>query len=83
MAMGRNKLQLNRVLKNFFIQPGQKGSRCQAREESARVGVLKQYRGAISFEAGIFPAQFKRNYHNRLLGAGWWQMGLFQQAVRT
>jgi len=58
--MGRNELQLNRVLKNSFIQPGQKGSGCQARKESAS----------------------ERNNHNRLLGAGWWQMGLFQQAVR-
>ncbi len=73
-------LQLSRALKYSFTQSGQKGFRYQAREESASEGVLKQYVGAISFEAGIFPARSKRNYHNRLLGAGWWQMGLFQQA---
>jgi len=74
-------LELYRVLKNSFIQPGQKGSRCQAREESASAGVLRQYNGAIPFGAGIIPAQVERNYQNRLHGAGWWQMGLFQQAV--
>jgi len=80
--MGRNELQLNSVLKNSFVQPGQKDSRCQACEESASEGVLRQYGGVIPFGAGIIPAQVERNYHNRLLGAGWWQMGLFQQAVR-
>jgi len=80
--MGRNELQLNRVLKNSFIQPGQKGSRCQAREESPSEGVLRQYGGAIPFGARIIPAQVERNCYNRLLGAGWWQMVLFQQAVR-
>ncbi len=80
--MGRTELQIYRVLKLSFIQPGQKGSRCQAREESVSEGVLRQYGGAIPFGARIIPAQVERNFHNRLLGAGWWQMGLFQQAVR-
>jgi len=49
--MGRNEMQLDRVLKNSFIQPGQKGSRCQAREESASEGVLRQYGGASGSSA--------------------------------
>jgi hypothetical protein len=49
--MVRKELPLNRVLKNSFIQPGQKGSRCQAREESASEGVLKQYGGASGSRA--------------------------------
>ena len=56
--------------KMYCGQPGQKGSRCQAREEFARVGVLEQYVGASDSSATVLIAVYK---------AGYWQTGLFQQ----
>ena len=61
-------------------QAGQKGSRCEAREKSTRVGVLRQYVGAIPSGAEIIPAATERNYPKRLPRAGWGQMGLFQRS---
>jgi len=43
--------ELYRVLKNPFIQPDQKGSTNQAREESASAGVLRHYGGASGLNA--------------------------------
>ena len=62
-------------------QAGQKGPRCEAREKSTRVGVLRQYVGVSPIGAEMIPAAIERNYLKRLPGAGWWQMGLFQRSV--
>ncbi len=51
-----------------------------AREKLTSGGVLRQYVGATPFGAGMIPAQIERNYPNRLLKAGWWQMALFQRS---
>ncbi len=63
-------------------QAGQKGPRCEAREESTSGGVLKQYVGATPMGAEMISAAIERDYPKRLLSAGWRQMGLFQRSVK-
>ncbi len=49
-------------------QAGQKGPRCEAREESTRVGVLKQYVRATPMEAEMIPARLSATILNACLG---------------
>ena len=68
-------------MENPCSQAGQKGSRCETREKSTRVGVLRKYVGATPSGAKMIPAATERNYPKRLPRVGWGQMGLFQRSV--
>ena len=74
-------LDFNTVLKPCS-QAGRKGPRCEAREKFTRDGVLKQYLGATPLRAKMIFPPTERTQPKHLPRTGWWQMGLFQRAVR-